>query len=154
MSRSIVEVQGFDELRQKIKNLPDKVKKKQIQKILRVAAKSTVTETRLQAPVSSKAHTFRGGRIFEPGNLKKSIRVKVMTRARVPMVIVGPTSQGKKYDGFYGRQFVIPGHRTRSGGLVKPNDFMKRGHDKTAGKVTDQALRATEKYIQKQIDKL
>lgn len=154
MSKSLVQLEGFDELKKKIKRLPDKVKRKEVQKILRVSAKSTVTAARAEAPISKKAHTFRGGRVYQPGNLKKSIRTKVMTRARVPMVIVGPTSTGKKYDGFYGRSFVIPGHRTRSGGLVKPNPFMQRGHDKTAGLVTGKAVRATEKYIQKQINKL
>lgn len=153
MSKSIFEIKGFAELQKKIKRLPDKVKRKEIVKILKVSAKSTVTAARAEAPISKKAHTLRG-KVYNPGNLKKSIRTKVMRRSRVPMIIVGPTSTGNKYDGFYGRQFVISGHRTRSGNRVEPNPFMQRGHDRTAGKVSKEMQVKTERYMQKQINRL
>lgn len=148
MSKSIFEIRGIDELRAKIKALPDKVKKKEIIKILRQSAKSTVAQGRLEAPKSKKPHSLKGGKLIMPGNLMKSIKVKVMTKARQPMIVVGPRSRGK-YDGFYGRQFVIPGH-----GKTPPNPFMERAKNKTEGRVSADAVAKTEKYIQKQIDRL
>lgn len=154
MNKKLIEVQGFPELKKKIQSLAnDKVKRKEIQKILRLSAKSTVAAARVEAPKSDKPHTFRGGKVFQPGNLKKSIKVAVLRRSRVPMVVVGPRSSGK-YDGFYGRSFVIPGHRTRGGGSVAPVPFIKRGFESTKGLVTAKAVKATEKYIQKQINRL
>lgn len=152
MNKSIFEIQGFEQLKAKIKSLPDKVKAKEIVKILRRSAKSTIDAARSMAPISKKAHVFRGGKVFQPGNLRKSIRAASMRRSRVPMIIVGPRSSGK-YDGFYGRAFVIPGHKTTSG-FVAANDFMARAFRSTGGLVADSAVAATEKYIQKQIDRL
>ncbi len=171
MSKGIYEITGFKELQAKIKLLPDKVKVKEMRKILRISAKPTVDAAREQAPESKKSHSIRGGKRFEPGNLKKSIKVAVMGKARSPMVVVGPRSKGK-YDGFYGRQFVIEGHnlyragfrRNKKGnrtfnaggsvGKVAANPFMERAMNKTKGRVADYAVAKTEKYIQKQISKL
>ena len=158
MNKSIYEIEGFDELQRKIKSLPDKVKKKEVNKILRKAAKSTVDAARAFAPKRTQ-------------NLSKSIKVATMTRAKVPMVVVGPRSKGK-YDGWYGRQFVIPGHniykagfsRNRKGnkkyndanaaGKVAANPFMEKAFNATGGLVSQKAVASTEKYIQKQIDRL
>lgn len=170
MDKLITEIQGFDTLREKIKRLPDKVKRREVLKILRRSARSTVKVARMEAPKSDKPHNSRGKKI-QPGNLRKSIRAASMRRSRVPMVVVGPRSSGK-YDGWYGRQFVIPGHniyragfkRNRKGNQaanaagavsrVPANPFMDRAQAITKGKVTADAVAGTEKYIQRQIDRL
>ena len=150
MSKSIYEIQGFDELQNKIKRLPDKVKKREMIKILRASAKSTVAAARDEAPKSKKAHWIRGKKI-QPGNLKKSIKVAVLRRSRNPNIVVGPRSSGK-FDGFYGRQFIIKGTTGKS--AIKANPFMERAQRRTEGKVTIETVSKTEKYIQKQIDRL
>jgi len=160
----IAQVDGFEELRGKIKALPDKLKTREVRKILRRSARPTVKAARDEAPP-------RRNNPRSTGNLKNSIRVAVMRKAAVPMVVVGPRSSGK-YDGWYGRAFVIPGHniyragfkRNRKGNTafnatgsksrVEANPFMDRAKAKTQSKVDKKALVGMEKYVKKQIDKL
>lgn len=153
MNNIITEVQGFDVLKRKIKQLPDKAKKREVVKILRRSARPTVQAARTEAPKSARPHFLKGGKLIEPGNLRKSIRVAVLRKSRVPMLVVGPRSSGK-YDGFYGRQFVIPGHKTTGGGRVPADPFMDRARKKSAGPASAKALAGMEKYVQKLIDKL
>ncbi|MDH7444675.1 hypothetical protein [Aquimarina sp. 2201CG14-23] len=171
MNKRIFEIKGFGELTAKIKKLPDKAKRKEVLKILRKSARSTVKEARNQAPKSKKTHVLKGGKKVDPGNTRKSIGIQVARRARNPMIVVRPKSSGR-YDGFYARAFVIFGHniyrvgfkRNRRGnsrfnskgatGRIPANKFMNRAKDKTEGKVSREALVSTEKYIQKLIDRL
>ena len=85
------------------------------------------------------------------------------------MGIVGPRSSGK-YDGWYVRQFVIPGHNIYKTGFkrkhkaganeagvkskVAPNYFMDKTLQITQGRVSASAIPSMEKFIQKQINKL
>ena len=159
MSKTLFEVQGFDELQAKIKKLGnDKDKRKPIIAILRKSAQTTIKTARALAPKDT-------------GVGEKSIKFEVLRKASIPMGIVGPRSSGK-YDGWYLRQFVIPGHniykvgfkRNRQGNKafnatgakskVAPNFFMNKPQQITENKVSADALASTEKFIQKQIDKL
>ena len=171
MTKALFEVKGFDQLQKKLKSLPDKVKKKEVVRVLRKSAKDTISAARREAPQSKKPHTLKGGKVIQPGNTKKSIKFQVMRRAKNPGGIVGPRSLGK-YDGFYARQFVIPGHniyrvgfkRNRRGNQkfnsrgakrrVPENPFMARAFNQTKGRVTDKAREGIEKLIQKQINSL
>ncbi len=152
--KSIIQVEGFDRLQQKIKQLPDKVKKREVYKILGQAANATVKAARSQAPQSSKQHVQAGKRtykIIQPGNLKKSIgKIKGKRgSAKVNAVLyVGPRSKGRKNDGFYGA-FVHGGTK-----LQQPNKFMDRAYNQTKGLVTQESERRIVKYIDKQITKL
>lgn len=153
MSKSLVQIEGFDKLERKIKSLSnDKVKRKEVLKILGQVANSTVSVARAEAPKSKKPHSISGKnratRVFQPGNLKKSIGKRVMRRARNPMLVVRARST-KKYDGFYGRQFVIKGTKKQ-----KANPFMARAYQKTKGGVTRESEQKMARYIQKQIDRL
>lgn len=159
MAKTLFEVQGFEELQAKIKKLSnDKDKRKPVIAILRKSAASTIKAARVLAPKDT-------------GIGAKSIKFEVLRRAKVPMGIVGPRSTGK-YDGWYVRQFVIPGHniykagfkRNRQGNKaynasgakskVAPNFFMNKAQQLTQGKVSVEAVASMEKFIQKQIDKL
>ncbi len=171
MSKPIFEIKGFDELTKKIKKLPDRAKKREVIKILRRSAQTTVKAARQEAPKSEKVHTLKGGKEIQPGNTKKSIGVQVARKAKNPMIVVRPRSTGQ-YDGFYARAFVIFGHniyragfrRNRRGNRrlnnrgaksrIPANPFMNRAKQKTEGKVSKEALASTEKYIQKLIDRL
>ncbi len=152
--KSIIQVEGFEQLQQKIKQLPDKVKKREVLKILGQAANPTVKAARTQAPQSKKQHVQAGKRtykIVQPGNLKKSIgKIKGKRGgAKVNAVLyVGPRSKGRKHDGFYGA-FVHGGTK-----LQKENKFMDRAYAQTKGLVTQESEKRIAKYLDKQITKL
>jgi HK97 gp10 family phage protein len=151
MAKDLIEIQGFNELSAKIKQLPDKVKRSELLKILGQVANPTVAAARGFAPQSKKAHVISGSRtrkIIQPGNLKKSIGKIVAKRNRVDAVlVVGPRAKGK-HDGWYGA-FV-------NSGTVKQqaNPFMDKAYSATKGKVTADAEAKVSKYVQKQIDRL
>lgn len=184
----LVEITGFDELQLKIKKLSnDKDKRKTLIKILRNSAKSTVTVARALAPKGSGVVTVRNksykrenrivfkpkkGKVsYQSGYGSKSIQPEVMRKSKVPMIIVGPRSLGK-YDGYFLRNFVIPGHniyrtgfkRNRRGkrdynltgakNRIDGNNFMEAARKVTQGKVLNTAIPKTEKYIQKLINQL
>jgi len=157
MPKSIFEIEGFDRLQAKIKKLgSDKDKRKPMLAILRKSARSTINAAKALSPKDT-------------GVGARSIKFQVLRRSRIPMGIVGPRSLGK-YDGWYVRQFVIPGHNIYRTGFkrkhrkgandkaaiskVAPNFFMNRAQQQTQGLVIGKAIPQTEKFIQKQIDKL
>jgi len=154
VSKSLVEISGFDELQKQLKRLSDKVKRKELLKILGQVANSTVRAARQQAPRSKKDHIISGKRarkLIRSGNLRKSIgkiRGKRGLGKENAVLYVGPRSKGRKNDGWYG-QFV-------EGGTVKQksNPFMQRAYSQTKGKVTADAEKKVAKYLQKQIDRL
>ena len=153
MSKSLVEIKGFELLQSKIKQLPDKLKKREVNKILMQVANPSLKAAKQLAPVSKKVHiqkrknqTF--GTYITPGTGKKSIAKKAMTRSKNAMVTISPRSR-KSADGWYLRQFVIPGTKK-----IKSNNFMDRAYEQTKGQVTADAEVKVTKYIQKQIDKL
>jgi len=151
MAKDLIEIQGFNLLRAKIKQLPDKVKRSELLKVLRVVAEPTVKAARGTVPVSKKPHLQSGKRtrkLIQPGNLKKSIGKIVAKRNKVDAVlVVGPRVKGK-HDGWYGA-FV-------EGGTInqKPNPFMNRAYKQTKGKVTADAEAKVSAYVQKQINRL
>ena len=71
-----------------------------------------------------------------------------MTRSKNPFVTVSPRSR-KAADGWYLRQFVIPGTK-----FIKANPFMEKAYNQTKGLVTAAAEVKVAKYIQKQINRL
>lgn len=154
MSKALVEIEGFKELSKKLIQLSDdKSKRKEVVKILGQLANPTVKAAKQLAPVARKAHVQRRkgqafGTVITPGTGKKSIGKKTMRRSKNPAVYVSPRST-RKADGWYLRQFVIPGTKYQ-----KSNPFMDKAYSQTQGKVTADAERKMAKYIQKQIDKL
>ena len=157
MAKKLFEISGMDQLQAKIKKLGnDKDKRKPVLAILRKSAQSTIKVARQLSPEKT-------------GVGKKSIKFQVLRRARVPMGIVGPRSLGK-YDGWYVRQFVIPGHNIYKSGFkrkhrkganeagvknkVAPNFFMSKAQQITKGRVSAEAVSQMQKFIQKQINKI
>lgn len=162
-TKSIFEVQGFDVLVQKLKLLPDKVKKREVLKILGQAANPTLKAAQKLAPVGSGYITVRGKRYkrgkrqvrktvlqdqYTAGQGKKSLGKKNMARAKNPMLYISPRSK-KKADGFYLRQFVSPGTKHQPA-----NNFMERAFNQTKGQVTAEAEQKIVKYIDKQVARL
>lgn len=154
MAKSLVEIKGFPELQRKlIKLSDDKGKRKEVLKILGQLANPTVKRAKDLAPVSKKAHIQKRknqafGTYITPGTGKKSIGKRTMRRAVNPTVVVGPRST-RRADGWYLRQFVIPGTR-----FQEAQPFVEQAYNQTNGQITADAERKMEKYIQRQIDKL
>ena len=172
MSKNLVEITGFDVLRDKIKQLEtDKAKRREIIPILRKVAQATVKAARNAAPVSKKPHRGRTN-VIQPGNLKKSIGTitgkKGNSRTNA-VVYVGPRTRGK-FDGYYGG-WVHEGVNLYRGGFKRNrrgrganNKFAKRktegqpymtqAYNQTKGKVTNEAEQKVAAFIQKRIDRL
>lgn len=157
MSRVSVHITGLNELQAQIQRLPEKVKKRETLRLLRIIAKPTVAAARAQAPVGRKPHkrySRRTGAVlgsYQPGNLRKSIGNITGRRgaAKINAVLyVGPRSKGRKYDGYYGAM-VHYGTVDQSA-----NPFMRRAFNQTRGGVTKEAGEKLAKYIQKNIDRL
>lgn len=154
MAKDFVQIEGFRQLQQQLKKLSDdKSKRKEVLKILGQVANPTVKAVRSFTPVSKKPHIQKRkgqafGTVITPGTGKKSIGKRTMRRAKNPTIVVGPRST-KRADGWYLRQFVIPGTK-----FQKSNPFVDKGYNQTAGKVTADAVRKTSRYFQRQIDRL
>lgn len=108
MSNSVrVDVEGFQELVDKIKKLgDDKDKRKESIAIFKQIAKPTVAASQSLAPVSKKRHYSRGKWIM-PGTLKKSLGV-IVVKNKNPTIAVGARAK-RKFDGWYAH-FVEKGH--------------------------------------------
>lgn len=175
-----IEVTGFPELKEKIKQLAnDKDKVKEIKLILRQVAKPTLAAIRAATPVSKKSHIARGKKI-ESGNLRKSIGY-IDSKAKNPTVLIGPRAKHGN-DGWYGHM-VHGGHavyrndqnskkvlksgrkksvlarvtnkrKGNSVGFVDGIPFQTLGYDKTKGTVTAEAEKQFSKFIQRRINKL
>jgi HK97 gp10 family phage protein len=167
MSRPLVEIQGFEALQDKIRDLAnDRDKRREVLGLLRQIAKPTLQAARNSVPVASKKHKARG-KIINPGNLKKSLGT-ITGRGDNPTIYVGPRAKGSN-DGWYGH-FVEYGvnkyakgfrRRRRQGannasalGRTRANPFMQRAYDSTQGGVTADAESKVAAYIQRRIDKL
>lgn len=152
MSKQLVEITGFKELQRKIELLGnDRVKRREMLKLLRQSSKSTVKAARALAPISKKEHVISGKRsrkVIQPGQLKKSIGNITGKAKNKAVIYVGPRTKGKVHDGFYGA-FVHGGTTTQ-----KANPFMDKAYKQTKGAVTEKTERSVTRYIQKQIDRL
>lgn len=136
MSKSITKIEGFKELNEKIKLLSDKVKRREMIKILRIAAKPIVKAARIQAPVRTS-------------NLKKSIGVRIDKKDKTNAILyVGPRTTGTKYNGYYGAM-VHYGTVNQS-----PNPFMDRAYNQTKALISQEAENKTIELLQKKINQL
>ena len=163
MSKELVEIKGFPELKKLIQKLPDKVKRSEVQKILGQVANPTVKAAKEELGKGSGFININGKRYkrlrrqigktviqdaYVPGYGQRTIAKATMRRAKNPMVVVSPRSRSGK-DGYYLRQWIIPGTR-----FMKANPFIDRAYERTKGKVTPDAEKKVAAYIQKQINRL
>ncbi|WP_119792048.1 HK97-gp10 family putative phage morphogenesis protein [Flavobacterium anhuiense] len=167
MSSPLFEVEGFEELKAKIRELAnDKDKKREVLVILRQVAQPTLQAARSFVPVSSKRHKARG-KLIEPGNLKKSLGF-ITGKQENPTIYVGTRAKGAN-SGWYGH-FVERGvNKYRKGykrkrkrgannhaaiGKTKATPFMAMAYQATGTQVTNEAQQKMAKFIQRRIDKL
>lgn len=110
MSKLAVEIQGFDELQAKIKDLAnDKDKRREVLALLRQVAKPTLQAAKSNVPINKrKTHYGRRKKVQPAGNLKKSLGT-ITGRGDNPTIYVGARAKGNN-DGYYAH-FVELGHR-------------------------------------------
>lgn len=167
MSRPVIEIEGYEELMEKLRQLADdKDKKREVMMLLRQIASSTLRVARQLVPISKKPHIARG-KLVQPGNLKKSLGY-ITGKGSNPTIYVGPRAK-EPNNGWYGH-FVHDGiniyrkgfkrKRTRganaSGALRRTSGdpFMTKAYEETNGQVTDDAEAKLAAFIQRRIDKL
>ena len=158
-----IKIEGFDHLERLIKKLPDEVKKKEINKFLIQAADPLYQMMKQMVPVStgmikSKSGSYRikkrrvGKAVlaesYDPGYGKRTIAKKKLTRSKNALISIGPhTRKGK--DGYYLRQWVIPGTIH-----FKGKNFIESASKATENTILPLAQKKIARYVQKQIDKL
>lgn len=163
-----VNVEGYNELINKIKKLgDDKDKRRETLILLRQVAKPTLDTARTLAPVSKRAHWARGKKI-QPGNLKKSLG-NITGRSKTnPTIYVGARAK-RKHDGWYAH-FVHDGVNVYRKGFKRKrkkganthaaiartdgNPFLRKAYEQTKSSVTADAEKRFSKFLQRRIDKL
>lgn len=175
MSKSVVEITGFEELQRKIILLSnDKDKFREIRLILKREAESTVKAAKSIVRVSRRPHWGRSEKIY-PGNLKSSIGTIIGRKGQSkinPTVYAGPRVKGS-HDGWYGamvegghnvyrKSFKRKSHKrgstqryaSKAIGFVKPKPFMAPAYKMTKGLVGRNIEKKTARFIQRRINKL
>lgn len=150
-----VKVDGFDDLYKRIRRLDDKMKRKEVLKLLKKQAKPVQTLARANTPRAGKTITryYKDGTVadvYESGNLAKSIKIKAVRASKVggnPYIWLGPVAGDKKNDGFYG-WFLIRGTKHIA---ARKNWIHQAFHTLDAGNKTMEEVR---RYLTNQAKKL
>jgi len=158
MSSLNFEVEGMDRIVRAIQKLgDDKIKAREVKKILRKQAKPSLRALNRNTPNrASKGENRaikRGESLYWPGNLKRSNKIKVRGKD-YPTAFVGahvPSKRAKKKSGsgYYG-YFVQYG--TQRG--IKGDDYVMRAKQEAEQEVGDGVSKELAKYIKKEAKKL
>tara|TARA_R110000751_G_scaffold77905_3_gene157050 strand:- start:180 stop:641 length:462 start_codon:yes stop_codon:yes gene_type:complete len=139
-----IKIEGIEELTKQIMNLSDdKMKRRELLKILRRQAKPLLASIKSKAPVADKPITVKGI-TYKPENLKKSFVTKTGKSKQYPHVVVKPDS-GKtaKYDGWY-IHFLAYGTNH-----IQGDDFIKKGADEKLPTISVTASEELRRYVVK-----
>ncbi|MET4163724.1 HK97 gp10 family phage protein [Marinobacterium sp. MBR-111] len=152
------EVQGLRELEQALKDLGDQVGVKVLRSALRDAGKPTLERAKALAPVSDSAHKGYKGKVQQPGELKKAlkIRTRLSRRNHSVFAFIGVRSKEAYYAQFveFGTapHYVTRGAKrsrgTKSGAKhrskprrmhpgAKPHPFLRPAWDQTKHSALD-----------------
>ena len=96
-------VEGIDDVINEIIAISnDRMKRGEILKILRRQAKPILAAVKANTPVADGPIVGRNGKVYEAGNLKKSMAIKTSPLKNYPNVLVGPRKGARAVnDGFY-----------------------------------------------------
>ena len=96
-------VEGIDDVINEIIAISnDRMKRGEILKILRRQAKPILAAVKSNTPVADGPIVGRNGKVYEAGNLKKSMAIKTSPLKNYPNVLVGPRKGARAVnDGFY-----------------------------------------------------
>ncbi len=158
----VTEVEGFEELNRKLKQLPDRVKRTEVLKIQRRLAKPIIEKYKSELPVGTRDKE-RFGNTYPKGTLGKSVKADTVPARKAdgnPAIAVRPSKKGK-FDSWYKFMVIPKGTKTGSnarGTRKGINTVVEKARDRVVNMLGPQtqreALDKTAKYIQKQIDRL
>lgn len=148
MANSLISIEGFEELNEKLKKLDDSVKRTEVLKIQRRLMKPVAEAYSRKLPVDS-------------GNLSRSVRIKTVSKRASegnPGVQVLP-DKNSKADGWYRFMVVRKGFKgygrgSRKGANTVVTEARNKAINETKGPVIAEAQKKTAEYIQKQINRL
>jgi hypothetical protein len=143
-------IEGIQEVSREIKSLSnDKMKRREILKVLRRQAKPMMQAMRQNAPESDNVIVVRN-EVYYPGNLKKSIGIKTSPSKKYPNVLVGPKygRGAKKYDGFYA-WWIEYGNGTHQSNPTGGKNFVQKTWRQKGVMMQTQASTQLKKYIDK-----
>lgn len=148
----------WDLLKNELKKAPDKVKVRELRRVMRAELDIVVKTARQHTPVrDNKKAISRGSRIKkgisqerfrEPGNLQKSIGI-IASRKRAALYVRPRFGNKQKYDGFYGHM-VHNGTRF----TTKKTPFMSRAYEATKNVVGTQLDKKVARAIAKSLTNL
>lgn len=144
------EIEGVQNIAREIKSLSsDKMKRREILKVLRRQAKPLVQAMRQNAPVADRDITIRGV-TYSPNNLRKAIATKTSPSKKYPNVLVGPRygRGANKYDGFYA-WWIEYGVGTHISNPTGAKNFVQKTWQQKGESVKTQASDQLKKYIDK-----
>lgn len=149
-TKDFIQIEGFDKLNRKLKQLDDKVTRREVLKLQKRWAKPVIKAYANALPQKK-------------GVLARSVKAETVPSRKVggnPAIVVRPGKKGKN-DGYY--KFMVikkgmrPGSRkrgSRKGLNTVTEEARNKAIDQTGAIARKEAVEGTAKYIQKQIDKL
>lgn len=159
---NVTEVKGFEQLNNKLKQLDDKVKRREVLKIQRRLAKPIIQQYSQELP-KGKKDKKRFGTTYVKETLSKSVKAVTVPSSKTggnPSIVIRPAKKGK-YDPWY--RFMVVKKGTKTGGIGEgsrqgKNTVVDKARNKAFNNTKDSAIRDNEKkvaeYIQKQINRL
>jgi hypothetical protein len=157
-----IKVEGFTELNRKLKQLDDKITRREVLKIQRKMAKPFVPAYSDELPLSNRV-IKNPESTYKAGKLKESVSVETVPAQKVggnPQVVVRPSTKGKK-EGYYRQMVVDKGIKIGSnkrGSRKMINTVVDKARDRVASQrnssTTAKYEKQMQKFIQKQINKL
>lgn len=158
-------LEGYDEFVRTLQRLPSKVKRQEINKILRRQAKPVLTAVKLTTPVEKAGRTVTrrtkdGGfaASYKPGNLRDSHKIITGRKGKSklnPTVYVGPNvKRNAKFDGYYGF-FVERGTNSSSRGAgQRAQHYIAKAAAKTEQFVGQSLSKELVRYLDKKAREL
>jgi len=150
MAAQRIKIEGMEELIGQITNISnDKIKRRELLKILRRQAKPLLKVIQSKVPTGDGLINVRG-KLYErkdyafDENLKKSFKIQTGRSKMYPNVAVGPTRGKKKTnDGWYAHM-VLYGTK-----YIQGDDFVKKAADQVLPALSVTASEQLRKYIVK-----
>ena len=149
------DIEGFEGVALEIQSLDDKMKRREILKILRRQMQPVVDKMKQNAPNQRTKTINVRGTDYPPQELKNSIKVKTSPSKKYPNVLVGPQygKGARKFDGFYAWwiEYGVGKHIANPTGK---KNFIQKTYSETSDKIYTQASEKLKKYIQRKAKKL
>lgn len=137
MAKQLFEIEGFEEFKRAVEQLPQKQKRSEILKVIRRSTKPTIDAARRLVPKKS-------------GRLQRAIGNITSKNKEYPNILVGPRARGK-HEGFHGA-LVEFGHGGPSPAPANP--YMRPAFEQTKNGVSEDLANKIAKYIEKRANAL